>query len=79
MKNHQLTLSIIEQQVTLYPHRDENNWWTFTKIGDEEPNGIEYIKNGDVVTLLHADTAMRLHSHDHRPPMTDVEYHSEVR
>ncbi len=63
----------------MYPHRDDNNWWTITKIGDIVPTEIEYVKNGDIITLLHADTTKRLHSHDIRPPMTDLEYHNEVR
>jgi dolichyl-phosphate-mannose--protein O-mannosyl transferase len=69
----------IEQQVTLYPHRDDNNWWTFHKINDEEIIGVEYIKHGDIVTLKHAGSDMRLHSHEIRPPMTDLDYHNEVR
>ncbi|KAL7322985.1 hypothetical protein PS15p_210952 [Mucor circinelloides] len=67
-----------QQQVTLYPHRDDNNWWTIRKVNDEEPNGIEYVKHGDIVTLQHADSNKRLHSHEIRPPMTDLEYHNEV-
>ncbi|RCH87257.1 hypothetical protein CU097_002945 [Rhizopus azygosporus] len=67
-----------QQQVTLYPHRDDNNWWTFRKVDDEETKEIEYIKHGDIVTLKHSDSVKRLHSHDIRPPMTDLEYHNEV-
>lgn len=73
-----LTFLATEQQVTLYPHRDDNNWWTIKKVNDEEPNGIEYVKHGDIVTLQHADSNKRLHSHEIRPPMTDLEYHNEV-
>ncbi|KAI9303692.1 Dolichyl-phosphate-mannose-protein mannosyltransferase-domain-containing protein [Cunninghamella echinulata] len=68
-----------QQQVTLYPHRDENNWWTIYKHNTEEVNDeIEYVKNGDIVRLIHGDSSKRLHSHNHRPPMTDLEYHNEV-
>lgn len=70
---------IIEQQVTLYPHRDDNNWWTIYKKDTEQVTGIEYIKHGDIVRLIHNDSNKRLHSHDHRPPMTDLDYHNEVR
>jgi dolichyl-phosphate-mannose--protein O-mannosyl transferase len=70
---------ISEQQVTLYPHRDDNNWWSIKKTGGKNTTNIEYIKNGDIVTLVHATSPKRLHSHDHRPPMTDLEYHNEVR
>lgn len=69
---------ILEQQVTLYPHRDNNNWWTIYKKDSEEPTEIEYVKHGDVVRLMHPDSNKRLHSHDHRPPMTDLDYHNEV-
>lgn len=77
-----------ERQVTLYPHRDDNNWWTIEKIRSEdeegneevETNEVEYIKHGDVVKFLHTKSeTKRLHSHDIRPPMTDLEYHNEVR
>ncbi|KAG2195696.1 hypothetical protein INT47_012917 [Mucor saturninus] len=67
-----------QQQVTLYPHRDDNNWWTITKVKDVNTTDIEYIKDGDIITFKHADTNKRLHSHDIRPPMTDIEYHNEV-
>lgn len=73
------TIILIEQQVTLYPHRDDNNWWTITKVKDVNATNIEYIKNGDIITFKHADSNKRLHSHDIRPPMTDIEYHNEVR
>lgn len=65
--------------MTLYPHRDDNNWWTFHKVHDDDPEGIEYVKHGDIVTLKHSDSNKRLHSHEIRPPMTDLEYHNEVR
>lgn len=68
-----------EQQVTLYPHRDDNNWWTIYKKDTEQVTGIEYVKHGDIVRLIHNDSNKRLHSHDHRPPMTDLDYHNEVR
>ncbi|KAI9267568.1 Dolichyl-phosphate-mannose-protein mannosyltransferase-domain-containing protein [Helicostylum pulchrum] len=67
-----------QQQVTLYPHRDDNNWWTIAKVDDSNVTEIEYIKNGDVVTFKHANSFKRLHSHDIRPSMTDIEYHNEV-
>lgn len=80
---------IVERQVTLYPHRDDNNWWTIQKVVDAnvnetaettETNEIEYIKHGDVITLLHTSSLnKRLHSHDVRAPMTELEYHNEVR
>lgn len=38
-----------------------------------------WVKNGDVVKLEHVSTGKSLHSHDIRPPVTDVEYQNEVR
>ncbi|KAG0166401.1 hypothetical protein DFQ28_007254 [Apophysomyces sp. BC1034] len=67
-----------QQQVTLYPHRDDNNWWVIQKKDTEETTDIENVKNGDIIRLLHQSTTTRLHSHDKRPSMTDVDYHNEV-
>ncbi|KAI8377587.1 glycosyltransferase family 39 protein [Radiomyces spectabilis] len=67
-----------QQQITLYPHRDDNNWWIIYKKDSEEPVGIEYVRHGDVIRLIHQESKKRLHSHDHRPPMTDLDYHNEV-
>ncbi|ORZ25448.1 Dolichyl-phosphate-mannose-protein mannosyltransferase-domain-containing protein [Absidia repens] len=67
-----------QQQVTLYPHRDNNNWWVINKQDTDQINGIEYIKNGDIVRLKHNDSSKRLHSHNHRPPITDKASHNEV-
>ncbi|KAI9261652.1 Dolichyl-phosphate-mannose-protein mannosyltransferase-domain-containing protein [Phascolomyces articulosus] len=67
-----------QQQVTLYPHRDNNNWFTIHKKDTEQVTGIEYVKHGDVVRIVHPESNKRLHSHDHRPPVTDLEYHNEV-
>ncbi|KAI8993588.1 hypothetical protein BDB01DRAFT_776808 [Pilobolus umbonatus] len=67
-----------QQQVTLYPHRDENNWWTIKKVKDANVTSLEYIKHGDIVTLKHSDSVKRLHSHDVRPTVTSLDYHNEV-
>ncbi|ORX88851.1 PMT-domain-containing protein [Basidiobolus meristosporus CBS 931.73] len=71
-----------QQQITLYPHRDENNWWVITKIEDPEvpynETELEWVKNGDIVRLLHPSTGKRLHSHDVRAPITEAEHHNEV-
>ncbi|KAI8065544.1 glycosyltransferase family 39 protein [Gongronella butleri] len=67
-----------QQQITLYPHQDDNNWWTIYKRDTEKVGEVEYVRNGDVIRLMHSESNKRLHSHNHRPPMTDQEYHNEV-
>lgn len=82
-----------QQQITLYPHKDENNIWLLENqtqpldIRGEPINGtnawdnlteLHYIKNGDVLRLYHLPTFRRLHSHDVRPPITEAEWQNEV-
>ena len=37
-----------------------------------------FIKNGDVIRLEHKITTRRLHSHDVRPPVSEVDWQNEV-
>ncbi|KAK5069940.1 Dolichyl-phosphate-mannose--protein mannosyltransferase 1 [Lithohypha guttulata] len=80
-----------QQQITLYPHKDENNVWllenqTQPVIGENQTiagprawaNMTEYIKDGDVLRLYHTTTHRRLHSHDQRPPVTEADWQQEV-
>ncbi|ORX96579.1 glycosyltransferase family 39 protein [Basidiobolus meristosporus CBS 931.73] len=69
-----------QQQVTLYSHRDHHNNWIITKAEDDNSTdtNLEWVKNGDVVRLLHAVTKKRLHSHDVKAPVTDSKIHFEV-
>lgn len=70
-----------QQQITLYPHRDENNDWLVLNTTDTLNYTLVdpiYIKNGDVIRLDHIMTKKKLHSHDHRPPITEVDYQNEV-
>ncbi|KAL9554762.1 hypothetical protein PS6_003220 [Mucor atramentarius] len=79
-----------QQQVTLYPYRDENNWWRILKadvdekdthdlLGSDNTTFLEYVRHGDIVRLEHVVTAPRkLHSHNVPAPITDTEYHFEV-
>ncbi|KAM3582441.1 hypothetical protein VKS41_005085 [Umbelopsis sp. WA50703] len=67
-----------QQQITLYPHKDDNNWWRITKQYSNATSEIEWVNHGDIIRLEHVSTNKRLHAHDLRPPMTDVEYHNEV-
>jgi dolichyl-phosphate-mannose-protein mannosyltransferase len=72
-----------EQQVTLYPHRDQNNdWQIFNATRDaNEYNAsmpLAYITPGTRIKLRHMVTQKHLHSHDVRPPVSDVEFQNEV-
>jgi dolichyl-phosphate-mannose-protein mannosyltransferase len=69
----------------LYPHRDSNNDWQIvnaTSQGDAdtawENEPLRYITPGTRVKLRHATTSKHLHSHDIRPPVSDVEFQNEV-
>ncbi|KAG5723925.1 Dolichyl-phosphate-mannose--protein mannosyltransferase 1 [Termitomyces sp. T112] len=71
-----------QQQVTLYPHRDGNNDWRIFNASDHtfdwssEP--LSYIVHGTRIKLQHVATEKHLHSHDHRPPVSDVDFQNEV-
>ena len=70
-----------QQQITLYPHRDENNDWIVlnqTDSIDYETTSPIYVENGMTIRLIHNITQKRLHSHDVRPPITEVDYQNEV-
>ncbi|CAI6086799.1 unnamed protein product [Clonostachys chloroleuca] len=82
-----------QQQITLYPHKDENNLWflenqTQPLGADGQPiNGTNawdllpepsYITDGAVLRLYHVNTHRRLHSHDVRPPVTEADWQNEV-
>ncbi|KAI9276779.1 glycosyltransferase family 39 protein [Phascolomyces articulosus] len=73
-----------QQQITLYPHKDDNNWWIIEKPRNarrrrpDGPGGIEYVRDGDRIRLVHALSSKRLRSHDEQPPLANDEYHKEV-
>jgi dolichyl-phosphate-mannose-protein mannosyltransferase len=80
-----------QQQITLYPHKDDNNVWLLENqtqpldIHGEPINGThvwdtrkEFIKNGDVLRIYHMQTNRRLHSHDVRAPITEADWQNEV-
>lgn len=53
-----------------------------TEEGHTEPDyaaaPLTYIKNGMVVRFEHIPTEKRLHSHNIRPPVSDVDFQNEV-
>lgn len=75
-----------QQQITLYPHRDQNNVWRVeNSTADVFEDGfnmlnspLKFINNGAVIKLQHVSTSKRLHSHDVRPPISEVDYQNEV-
>lgn len=82
-----------QQQITLYPHKDENNIWVVenqTQPLDAEGNPIAgprawdtgnltYVEDGAIIRLYHPPTHRRLHSHnDHRPPVSEADWQNEV-
>ena len=81
-----------QQQITLYPHKDENNVWLVENqtqpldINGEEIKGAlawdkiepSYLVDGSIIRLYHMVTDRRVHSHDVRAPVTEVDWQNEV-
>ncbi|KAH9963295.1 glycosyltransferase family 39 protein [Russula dissimulans] len=75
-----------QQQVTLYPHIDENNEWRIinaTQDNHAETDWLDYpelvyIEPRSRIKLRHLSTEKNLHSHDYRPPVSEVEFQNEV-
>ena len=90
--NHMYPGGSKQQQITLYPHKDENNMWllenktqpvTADNVTIAGPRAWDnqsttWIENGDMIRLYHINTDRRLHSHDVRPPVTEAEWQNEV-
>ncbi|PLN82153.1 PMT-domain-containing protein [Aspergillus taichungensis] len=90
--NHMYPTGSKQQQVTLYPHKDENNVFVAeNQTQPVSPDGTtiegpfawdnftaSYIEDGSVIRLNHLITGRRIHSHDERPPVTDVDWQFEV-
>src|ERR1700689_2806546 len=74
-----------EQQITLYPHRDTNNVWRILNASAEaeheldwQSQPLEFVKPHARLKLRHIETDKALHSHDVRPPVSDVDFQNEV-
>ncbi|KAJ5885001.1 Dolichyl-phosphate-mannose--protein mannosyltransferase 1 [Penicillium taxi] len=82
-----------QQQITLYPHKDENNVFLLENqtqplgpLGEiEGPSAWDnlkftdnFIEDGAVIKLYHELTHRRIHSHDERPPVTEADWQFEV-
>jgi dolichyl-phosphate-mannose-protein mannosyltransferase len=68
-----------QQQVTCYHHKDANNDWViYTNRDepylDESPEAeTKFVKDGDVIRLIHPMTGRNLHSHAVSAPITKSE------
>nr|XP_031858200.1 uncharacterized protein CI109_006343 [Kwoniella shandongensis]KAA5525272.1 hypothetical protein CI109_006343 [Kwoniella shandongensis] len=64
----------LQQQVTCYHYKDDNNNWVITPtwVADPvDPDGpIRFLKDGDQIRLVHAPTGRNLHSHPIAAPVT---------
>ncbi|CDR44034.1 CYFA0S13e02036g1_1 [Cyberlindnera fabianii] len=68
-----------QQQITLYPHLDSNNNWLIELYNvSEAPTSFEQITDGTKIRLKHQLTGRRLHSHDHKCPVTENDWQKEV-
>ena len=89
--NHMYPGGSKQQQITLYPHKDENNVWLLENqtqpidSNGAEIKGIEAwdveakpVADGTVIRLYHLTTDRRLHSHDVRPPVSEADWQNEV-
>ena len=90
--NHMYPTGSKQQQITLYPHKDENNVWLLeNQTQPENINGPitgpkawdavdppKLVEDGSLIRLYHITTDRRLHSHDVRPPVTEAEWQNEV-
>lgn len=90
--NHMYPTGSKQQQITLYPHKDDNN--IFLIENQTQPLGPDgqaingtnawdnieptHLKNGDSIRLFHLMTSRRLHSHDVRPPISEADWQNEV-
>ncbi|OQD77131.1 hypothetical protein PENDEC_c003G01062 [Penicillium decumbens] len=89
--NHMYPTGSKQQQVTLYPHKDDNN--LFIMENQTQPLGpygevegpyawdnltTSNIEDGSVIRLYHQITHRRIHSHDERPPVTEADWQFEV-
>jgi dolichyl-phosphate-mannose-protein mannosyltransferase len=68
----------LQQQVTCYHYKDENNDWTILPRWDEpayDPNApLKFLGDGDVVRLRHSSTSRNLHSHPVPAPITKLNH-----
>ena len=62
-----------QQQVTAYGNLDPNNRWII-ELADRPGvsfDSFQNISDGTVIRLFHLETEIRLHSHDHKAPVSE--------
>ncbi|KAF9427471.1 Protein O-mannosyltransferase 2 [Podila epigama] len=67
-----------QQQVTTYSHKDDNNHWKVMKplseIQHDESDEIQFVRDGDIIRLVHSSTGRNLHSHTVKAPITTTQW-----
>ena len=72
-----------QQQVTCYHYKDDNNHWVIKAprlLGDpqeyepDENGNVRFIKDGDIIRLMHPNTGRNLHSHPIAAPVTSGQW-----
>ncbi|QID84118.1 Dolichyl-phosphate-mannose--protein mannosyltransferase 5 [Saccharomyces pastorianus] len=78
---HNYPAGSMQQQITLYPHIDQNNKWVI-ELADHPNENITSFQNltdGTIIRLRHLRNSCRLHSHDHKPPVSQkADWQKEV-
>lgn len=70
-----------QQQITLYPHLDGNNDWLIelSSNGPVTKRTFTNLTNMATIRLVHYSTHCRLHSHDHKAPVSqNADWQTEV-
>ena len=75
-----------QQQITLYPHKDDNNDWIVVnetqaigKDTDPSTHGPPvHVTDKMFIRLHHPPSGKKLHSHDIRAPVSEVDFQNEV-
>lgn len=68
----------LQQQVTCYHYKDDNNDWIVLPRWDEpayDPNApLKFLEDGDIIRLRHGPTSRNLHSHPIPAPVTKLSH-----
>ncbi|KAK7032963.1 glycosyltransferase family 39 protein [Favolaschia claudopus] len=68
----------MQQQITCYHYKDENNEWNLLPAWGEPPYDheapIRYLKHNDIIRLSHSPTGRNLHSHAIPAPVTKLNH-----